>query len=285
MMVTGSKARIWHDFKEISYHDIKIDQFAQVIYLSDFNLVFVVYNPTEKKVYNLKSYHFPEGFQTISINELKNSVEEFKHPLGKKRILYDTSTFTLIPNDISEDISKEVFELNFKRSDDLQIRKEEIPFLNAGLIYGSDFNLDKLKLLTKSSDISNASIGYLQNIYDEIESFKPFALFVDINKEFLKIACFEDKQLKLFNAYPYKSKEEALYHILNVADFFNLNPDTGSFYFSGYISNDFELYKTLFKFIRYPYFIRKPDKVDLSEGLKILPAHIYYSSLAAISCE
>jgi hypothetical protein len=287
MMVTGSKVKTWHNLKpQQNQENPNISDLSEIIYVSDFNLIFVYFDASLKKVWQIKSYHFPEGFQSFDIDGFKNEMPEFINKPKESKIFLDTRLCTLLPKEFNsdEDVSREVFSLNFSLGDEQEVSKQPLNFLNADLLYSHEFNLNSLQSLRKTSNVSCVSAYYLEQLNIEKDNLKRPAIFIDFNKEFLKIAYFEN-DLKFFNSFPYKSKEEALYHILNIAGFFKLKTEEAVFYISGFIQENFEIYKLIYKYIRFPYFLKLPQNLQFGEHLKMLPAHIYYNIFAAISCE
>ena len=287
MMVTGSKVKTWHNLNPLqNQENPNISDLSEIIYLSDFNLVFVYYDASLKKVWHIKSYHFPKGFHYLNIDDFKNEIPEIINKPKESRITLDTRLFTILPKEFNsdEDVSREVFSLNYSLDDEQEVSKQSIKFLNADLVFSNEFNLSNLQTLKKTSNVSCVSASYLEQLNIEKDNLKKPAIFIDFNKEFLKIAYFEN-DLKFFNAFPYQTKEEALYHILNIAGFFKLKTEEAAFYISGFIQENFEIYKLIYKYIRFPYFLKLPQNLSVGEHLKVLPAHIYYNIFAAISCE
>lgn len=76
-------------------------------------------------------------------------------------------------------------------------------------------------------------------------------LYAYISKNHFEITVLDQKKLVLYNTYRYQQKEDFIYHLLFVIEQLNLNSEETPTYLLGDISEDSELYKIAYQYIRH----------------------------------
>ncbi|EIJ37169.1 hypothetical protein JoomaDRAFT_0109 [Galbibacter orientalis DSM 19592] len=76
-------------------------------------------------------------------------------------------------------------------------------------------------------------------------------LYAYISKNHFEITVLDQKKLVLYNTYQYQQKEDFIYHLLFVIEQLNLNPEETPTYLLGDISEDSELHKIAYQYIRH----------------------------------
>lgn len=79
--------------------------------------------------------------------------------------------------------------------------------------------------------------------------------FVNVENGFFQIAIIKNKELILYNAFNYKTKEDFIYYILFTAEQLKMNPDEFHLFLSGQIDEASVLYKIVYTYVRNVHFL------------------------------
>ncbi|HEU4496082.1 MAG TPA: DUF3822 family protein [Flavobacterium sp.] len=98
-------------------------------------------------------------------------------------------------------------------------------------------------------------------------------LFVHVAKDHFEIAAVEGQKLLLFNSFEYQTKEDFIYYILFAAEQLKANPELFKLQLFGAVSEESELFKIAYKYIRNVSLLdvfdtQKHNKFSAGENLK-----------------
>ncbi len=222
----------------------------------------------------------------MSVSDLKENIPEVKEKYQKKILSFSSPKITLVPKEfMKNDISNEFYKLNFNKESGEDIRKDYLSELNSFLIYSTDFNYSKIKLAFNPDNSFNSATAFLKGIFKINKLKDTKSTFIEIDDNFIKLVFFEFDKLKIMNTYNYKSKEDILYHILNVSEQFDIDSDKDNYYFCGNIDKNTELYKLLFNYIRYPILLHRIDTLNYDKCFDKTPSHRYFNIFSTALCE
>lgn len=190
--------------------------------------------------------------------EIRNKVELVKSP-----------GFTLVPKVVFDPPMMPTYlkDTGIELKDDANIAFDEIPFVEAMMVYESNSDADQASY---SKLIYYLSIVQAQ----EHSSFMHFQIDVDG----LLIVVFKDSKLHFANRFIFKAKEDILYYLVAVANNYKLNLEHVLVSYSGFLRPKTELKNLLHQYIK------KLKPMELSEQLSfdlaINPVHqAYYADL------
>lgn len=284
--MTVNKSILAYDIKDLSFSDHDTKDYYLIIYLSESSISLLVFNPNINKYLALKSYEI-SGFRFLKKNEqLAANIEELS-PIYKKRILVMANPFfTIVPSEyFSDEMSEYYYKLNYDLKPDDNIRNDFIKNLNSYLIYTLDIDFELIDRYFAPTKIIHAATPYLASILSNIENYLSNKIFTEVEKKFVRLAILKDGKLLLYNSFQYKTKEDLLYILINTSNQLGFDTDRDKYYFSGRIEKETDLYKLLFKYIRYPLFLPRFNKFFYPSSFDTIPSQLFYNAFTVPLCE
>jgi hypothetical protein len=278
--------KIIHDIKSALRQPGESLKFHLLISLSENLLVLSTFDPIEKKFFSLKSFAL-ESTDFNSEYLITDKIEETSLIFKKRIIGYSCPNFTLVPGIFMEtnDLAEKYYQINFNTEGDEVIKTSYFEKFKTNFIYGipiknSNF-IENLK-----PDLMTFPIGnYLEMIIQDSTNKEQNNVFIDIDGSFLTVIVFQQSSLQLCNSYKYKVPEDILYHTLNIIKHFNFDPDKDKFYFSGLVDRNSPIYTLLYKYLRFPVLMPRPQIFNFDSCFDDLPSHIYLKNFALGLCE
>lgn len=167
-------------------------------------------------------------------------------------VIHDNNLNTFVPKALfNEDYlgsylqyNTKVFETDFFDFDEIgnyEMNNVYIPYVNI-----NNFLIDQFGPFTyrNSNSILVAKLLELSRNIDEKQ------VYVHFNTSKFEIIIVQNQKLILFNSFDYNAKEDFLYYLLFTAEQLNLNPETFSLQLIGNISEDSELFKMAYQYVR-----------------------------------
>ncbi|MBL6962633.1 MAG: DUF3822 family protein [Bacteroidetes bacterium] len=249
------------------------------------HLYFISFDPAENKFIKLVDYHFQAAVFNIDSNDLKSEIPELTMDSSKKVLAINNENSSLVPSAfMKKDISEDILKLNFNISEDKECQWEHIPAIDSYLVYGRGKEFLKIASLFRPDKSIHCSSALLNSLLAKTYYSDSKDMFIDISESFFRIFLINNRKFELFNSYPYKNSEDILYHLMNVTDHFEFNTNTDNYHFSGLITKDSDFYELLQKYIRYPFFLRKPENYQYSTVFEDQSMHTYYNLFSIASC-
>lgn len=140
--------------------------------------------------------------------------------------------------------STKVFESDFFAFDVLEpfdMVNTYIPYVNF-----NNYLLDQFD----SFDYLHVNSILVQKLLENSKNVSETQLFVHVGKEHFEIVVIENQKLLLFNSFEYQTKEDFIYYILFTAEQLKLNPETFKLQLLGEISEESDLFKIAYRYIR-----------------------------------
>lgn len=282
----AEKTSLIYDLKDPSFSINNSRDYRLVIVLSDSSLILLVYYPNTNKYLSLKSWDIPGMKMLRNAVEFIRNIPELNYPFQKKILSVNTPTFTLVPEEyFAEELAEKYFHLNYENRQGEIIKTEIIKNLNTKLVYSLNLNYEFINEFLNPDIIVHSANSYIVSILTNIENYLSKKLFADIEKNFIRMAVLVDGKLQLYNTFPYKTQEDLLYHLANVSREFKFKPDSDKYYLTGRITKESELYKSVFKYFRYPLLMPRPEQFTYSPVLSAIPSHLFYNAYTVLLCE
>ena len=167
-------------------------------------------------------------------------------------VIHENSLNTFVPQQLfDEDLlgsylqyNTQVFETDFFAFDELPncaINNVYIPYVNI-----NNFLIDQFGPFVYKS-ASSILVSKLMDLSKNKDDKQVYAHFSSGKFE---IVVLQNQNLLLYNSFDYKTKEDFLYYLLFTAEQLNLNPETFKLYLLGAISEEHEIYKFAYKYVR-----------------------------------
>ncbi|MGG7035180.1 MAG: DUF3822 family protein [Flavobacterium sp.] len=209
--------------------------------------------------------HSAEMVESINFSDFqKNSKPEelyqkafsetsvLSHKYDEVLVLHDNNLNTFVPKALFDknllkeylQFNNKVFENDFFTFDEManqEMNNVYIPYVNI-----NNFLIDWFGSFNYKHS-NSILVSKLLNLSKNIEER---LFFAHVQADKFEIVIVENQKLLLFNSFEYKTKEDFIYYILFVAEQLNLNPEFFKLYLFGDISEESDLYKIAYKYIR-----------------------------------
>ncbi|MFT5383154.1 MAG: hypothetical protein ACI81W_000551 [Saprospiraceae bacterium] len=250
---------------------------------------FLAYDQNQQKVQFLKSYNF----QLKESEEIKSIVHEvytqdnlLKSRFNQSFIAITNEKNTLVPERLYDESSHATyFEklIQLDQGDFLMVN--DIPELHIKNIFAMDLGLKNLLdgYFPGAKILHNATL-FIKGARELSKHRGGHQLYLNINGDSFQVVLFEDQDLLFSNSYSYKAANDFIYFTMLVFDQFNLKPEAVPLYLSGQITEDSEIYKLIYRYIRHIHFVQLPHFLNFGPRLKNVPSHYYFNLYCAKLC-
>ena len=94
-------------------------------------------------------------------------------------------------------------------------------------------------------------------------------IFININKNTFELLSFKGTQLVFYNIFQYHTPQDFIYYLLFTLEQLELNPETIKLYLVGEIQENYELYKIIYKYIRFVEVLNYKSPFNVSQDQNI----------------
>ena len=263
--------------------DEKVDSHL-LVEVGDEDISFLIYSTSPFKIEGLYSLSLDKNsFPTHYVKELTNFIEQNRsldsNAFSSTNIFYNFSTSTLVPlayfkEEEKEEILAQLFVADKMRSCfEESCRDSEIKNIYSVLTIVHD----KLIQLFPSAKFAH-STSY------QVTKNNESVLHCIIYNASIKIIFFKEGQLQIVQYFDYTTPADVCYHLLNVAERFEVAPASIQLTLSGMIDVDSTLYKEVYKYFLHVNFATMHD-VEVAEGFEGLPSHFYHHLTALANAD
>ena len=243
--------------------------------VGDEDISFLIYSTSPFKIEGLYSLSLDKNsFPTDYVKELTNFVEQNRSldssAFSSTNIFYNFSTSTLVPlayfkEEEKEEILAQLFVPDKMRSCfEESCRDSEIKhiFSVPTIVH------EKLIALYPSAKFAHSTSYQVNKNNDSV-------LHCIIYNASIKIILFKEDQLQIVQYFNYTTPTDVCYHLLNVAERFEVAPSSIQLSLSGMIDVDSTLYKEVYKYFLHVNFPASAA-VNVAQGFEGLPSHFYH---------
>lgn len=231
------------------------------IQISLSGLSFCILNRSSNTIEHLKSVSFDKKATPFETLERLITVLEtntiFEQSFDSVLLIYQNELSTCVPKSLfNEENSADYLKFNAKILNTDFIAYDEIsandsinvfvPYVNINNYIFDRFGVFEYK---------HASTILIQNLIQNIANSKNTELYINVSKNHFEIIVLDKSQLMFYNTFEYHTKEDFIYFILFTVEQLKLNPETIIAKLMGDISKDDDLYKIVYKYIRFVEFI------------------------------
>ncbi len=111
-------------------------------------------------------------------------------------------------------------------------------------------------------------------------------VFANVRSDVLHIVVFNEGTLSFSNSFKFTDVKDFIYYVLMVYKQFGLNPNEQKLLLSGYIRRESEIYKLLYRYIRYVEFVPFPKEFLFgSNFISTVEEHTYFDLFQLALCE
>ena len=264
-----------------------------ILNLAFFNAYWVIeILDTDKKLIYLKCIPFREELPTgikarTFIPSSLKADNLLKVQVQTKNLICSSSKVTLIPASLfSEDLINDYFRLNFGQVKDEHLAYNYISQLDAYLLFAISQNLiHQFKFLLNYHALYHIATPWLKSLFAQFQQSNEPLLFADFEDPLVRVALMREGNLVFFNTFSFTDDNDMLYYLIFISEQLGINPQKHRFYFSGTIFRHSERFKLLYRYIRYPRFLKRLANLEYSRHIEEVPEHYFYNLLGMPLCE
>ena len=167
-------------------------------------------------------------------------------------VLHENNLSSFVPSALFDEnylgsylqYNTKVFETDFFAFDELsgfEMANVYIPYVNI-----NNFLLDQFE----SFDYKHVNSILVPKLLEISKNVEEKQVFVHVGNGHFEIIVAENQKLLLFNSFDFVTKEDFIYYLLFTAEQLKLNPETFKLQLLGEISEESDLFKIAFKYIR-----------------------------------
>jgi Protein of unknown function (DUF3822) len=252
--------------------------------------IYYMVNDAQLNVLALKSFHNDRKRDKTQLSTFKDAFFEdvlLKEPYRITKIVYTTPHFTLIPSKFYNDAQRSIYFENLTdRSENVVFEADSLKNIDFRNVYILDKQMLSFTVstfpLAKQYHVFTALIQGCQKI---AETRQGHQIFANIRDGFVQILFFDGKDLVFANAYPFQTPQDLIYYIMMVYEQFKLNPESIPLSISGNMTEDSDIFKYIYRYIRLVSFISAPSYFRLGQEFTGVPQHFYFDLFSIKLCE
>ncbi len=167
-------------------------------------------------------------------------------------VLHKNSMNTFVPDAVFDEeylgsylqYNTKVFETDYFASDVIskhEMHNVYIPYINI-----NNFLIDQFGRF----DYLHNNTVLVSTLLDSAHNTTEMEVFVHFDKNQFSVIAIQNRKLQLFNSFDYTTKEDFIYYLLFTCEQLKLNPETFTLHLLGDITEETELFKIAYKYVR-----------------------------------
>lgn len=227
----------------------------------------------------LSVYHFDAGITSEQLaNNLKTIVSSqpvLQQPFKKVSVVYDFAEAVLVPHEfVNVQANEAMMELVYGDIGDSITRYDFMNKNNLHNIYRVPKQIDSVM----AHLFTQANHYHLYSLLPDIITATGNKLYCIFNTKNITVQLIKEGKLQVIQSFAYKVPEDAVYHLLNVCESFDVPVTNTEIELSGMIDTDSNLYNELYKYFLHLSFVALPENFTYNDEIKKYPSH-YFSHL------
>ncbi len=277
-------SRINQELVEFSFSP-KLSHSLELNMLLGADSVYYSLNDAQLNVPVLKTYHFDLARHRSLTENIKLVFMEdplLKEHYRTTKIVITSPHFTLVPEKFYNEKELRIYLSNLT-----DISENDVIATDSlkNQVFKNVYSINKHLLQSVQTMFPNAKIYHSATAL--IEGYRKIAelkqghqVFANIRDGHVQILFFDSKDLIFVNFYSFQSPSDFIYYVLLVYDQFKLNPETIPLSISGSLTVSSELYKHIYRYIRFISFAKAPDYFHFGHQFTGIPQHFYFDLLS-----
>ncbi len=259
-------------------------QSSLLIEISEQGISYVAINELNACI-ALSAYHFDTNTTNNQVaNFLKDifAVQPFLQQSFKKiSFVYAFAEAELVPQQFMNIASsKEILNLIYGDTSDRIVRNDIMNSHNLNNIYGVPKQVDSVI----ANLFPQANHSHLYTLLPNVNKVTNNQLYSIFSTTHVTLQLFKDEKLQLIKRFNYKGPEDAIYHILNACQCFQVPVNETTIVLNGMIDAESVLYNEVYKYFLQPKFGVLPDQFTYSEDIVKYPPHYFTHLFELAAC-
>jgi len=243
---------------------------------------FLAFDQEQQKVQLLKSYQFNEDKQVALktiVHEVYTQDTLLSAGFNQVSIAIVNEKNSLIPSRLYHENQESTY---LRRLVDLPeedaLFVNEIPELDIQNVFAVDQGLKNiLHSYFPNAGIFHTSTLFIKGARELSKHRNGFQLYLNVIGRKFQIVLFENQDLLFSNMFTFKLANDFVYYMLLVFDQFKLKPEAVPLYLCGQITDDSEIYKLIYRYVRHIHFISLPHFLNFGPQLKNQTNHHFFN--------
>ena len=244
--------------------------------------LYCLVNDAQLNVLALKSFHFDHPNRDASSASNLKAIF-FEDPILKEtyrvtKIAFTTPHFTFVPSKFYDADNRRTY---FDNLTDLRSEDETEADSLRNPELKNVYLIDRQLLATAStlfptarqSHVFTSLILGFQKIAEHRSGHQVFA---NVRDGWLQMLFFDGRDLIFANAFSFKTPQDIVYFLLNVYEQFKLNPEVTPLSIGGSLTEDSDIFKFIYRYIRHVGFVVAPPYFRLGQQFTGVPQHFYF---------
>lgn len=274
-------SRINQDIVEYSFAAQATTSYELSVLIGADSIYYMV-NDGQLNILALKSFHADHS-KNKSIIELLKSVffedRHLKESYRSTKIVITTPHFTLVPSKFYNSSEHETYLKNITPlSENDWIMKDDFKNQAFKNVFVGDKQLINFiqTIFPQHCTIHHVSTALIEGFQKVAELRQGHQVFANIRDGLVQILFFDGKDLVFANSYPFQFSQDLVYYLMMVYEQFKLNPETIPLSISGYLTQDSDIFKFIYRYIRHVNFIQAPLYFRFGQQFTGIPQHFYF---------
>jgi Protein of unknown function (DUF3822) len=281
--------RINQEIVEFAFSS-KATQTYELSLLVGADSVYYTVHDAQLNVLALKSFHFDhrrEKSAPINLKAVFIEDEMLKLPYSTTKIVFTTPHFTLVPTKFYDNKSTiSYFDNVTNLSGKEQFECDTIKSIESNNAY----LVDSALVAAMKSTFPHAHYHHYMTAL--VQGFQKIAMrrdghqvFANIRDGQVQILFFDGKDLIFANSFRFRTPQDLVYFILNVYEQFKLSPEVTPLSISGSLTEDSDIFKFIYRYVRYINFVSTPAYFRFGQQFTGIPQHFYFDLFSVKLCE
>lgn len=253
------------------------------------SLVYLVYNNTFQLLLLNRLNFDPTQAESpeAAIRKVIEGEKLLQNSYGSVKIAVDSRLQTLVPHRLFDGSDLRTYFLNLAPlAPGVTLADNHLSELEAHLVYAHSFEL--LKVFTEffpSAEVFHLGSAVLTGCHKLQQEQQGERIYLNVQDHNLHIAYFRDTELVFYNRFGFRDGKDFVYYALLAYDQFHLDAERVPVRLSGDITEDSEIYKLLYRYIRHLDFAAPPVTYRLSDrAAEQISEHRYFALYSLHEC-
>ena len=216
-----------------------------------YHLTFIISNKSGDSCHHIAFYQFKSRPEVKVLVGILSENELYKQLFSDVILVHNQKEMVLVPSSMyKQELEQTLLETIHGDTDSLIIMNDDVHQWELNNIYGCNrFILDAMKNMFPHTRNCHFTTLSLRSIFRNIRDDKGYWMKIYFYPSSLQVLALKDDQLLLAQSFYYETKEDVIFHLLNLADKFNIDLTSAFVEISGLIDDESGSWKELNRYI------------------------------------
>ncbi|MEY4660100.1 MAG: hypothetical protein RLZZ42_52 [Bacteroidota bacterium] len=240
-----------------------------------YHLSFIISNRTGDTCYHVAFYQFKNRPEVRTLSTILSGNEVYRQSFTDVVLVHNQKEMVLVPSFLyKQELEQTLLETIHGDTDSMIIMNDDVHQWELNNVYGCNrFILDAMKNAFPHTRNTHFTTLALRSIFRNIRDDKGFWMKIFFYPSSLQVYALKGDQLLLAQSFYYETKEDVIFHLLNLADKFNIDLTEAFVEISGLIDDESGTWKELNRYILNIQLENPVQQQALNVNDPLLPPH------------